>query len=135
MHKDGRMYICDRCGKEWFGEQEDGRLADFPPNWHYANQIEFDLLCDECWEEYVDTLRNFYSKEKVAKVAIEVNKEQLINTIQNTGLLCLSRSCCTCPYYDIDSMQDCGIKFQADELLKHFDIISKGEADGNQADT
>lgn len=60
MTKDGKMYICDRCGKEQF-EARDGFIDKSPKGWIYTYQKEFNLLCDKCYAEFVQLKKDFLS--------------------------------------------------------------------------
>ena len=65
MRKDGRMHICDRCGKKEFVETENSLICHLPADWEYCRvSPTCDLLCDSCSKQWEIIKSNFIKETK-----------------------------------------------------------------------
>lgn len=72
MHKDGRMFTCDRCGKQSFVDDSQGFYPQ-PEGWKMRSEIGD--LCEDCAEKYellkydfmINLKGGFNYKEEVEK--------------------------------------------------------------------
>ncbi len=61
MHIDGRLYTCDRCGKQAFVDGSQG-FYPIPEGWNVTSAIGD--LCEDCAEKYKQLKHDFMTDLK-----------------------------------------------------------------------